>query len=436
MRYMLCRKLKAVAALKASLKPFLGTLLLVGLSSANHAWALNSGDILTINAGTCPPTVSVIAGAPTAPPAAGQGSCFGMRMNSTLVFQTRIQGYNNIVIGSTQPASGSHSNLPNGSESPGIDQPWEFFSNTGMHLTNIPTTEISPNSILNFSGWTVTWNGIAAINMGTGAHGPGYINGQAQIVCSPTNCSNGATYTLAYTATVPSDSVSFPNVNYSLRLEGTVVVPGGAQSLPVGIAAGGVGGATTIRVNAAALTAAGIPTDTVGGPSNLGFSNSGGYYDFVTPVAALGGTTQVVLPLTATLPAGFVYRKYKNGSWASFVSDANNNITSATVATGSPCPAPGNGAYGLATAGHNCLQLTITDGGPNDADGTLNSSVRDPGGVATAVTAPPGIAASGSSGCSLSATSVNPLERSDWWLLLGFVAWLGFVVRRKRAIMK
>ena len=35
-------------------------------------------------------------------------------------------------------------------------------------------------------------------------------------------------------------------------------------------------------------------------------------------------------------------------------------------------------------------------------------------------------------GCSLSAGPVNPLERGDWWLLLGFVAWMGFVARRKR----
>ena len=35
-------------------------------------------------------------------------------------------------------------------------------------------------------------------------------------------------------------------------------------------------------------------------------------------------------------------------------------------------------------------------------------------------------------GCSLSATPVNPLDRGDWWLLLGFVAWMGFVARRKR----
>ena len=37
-------------------------------------------------------------------------------------------------------------------------------------------------------------------------------------------------------------------------------------------------------------------------------------------------------------------------------------------------------------------------------------------------------------GCTLSTTPVNPLERGDWWLLLGFVAWMGgLVAKRKRA---
>ena len=306
--------------------------------------------------------------------------------------------------------------------------PWEFFTNTGMHLTSVPITEIVSNSVLDFSGWTVTWNGIPTIYMGSGAHGAGFINGQAQIVCSPINCANGATYTLAYTATVPGNSANFPGVLYSLRLEGTVVVPSGAQSLPLGIAAGGTGGATTIRVTEIQLTAGGIPVD-------FGFSHSGGYYDFITPATAPGGTTQVVLSLTAPLPTAFVYRKYKNGSWSSFVTNASDNLKSAQgTGPGGSCPAPGNAAYASpATAGHYCLQLTITDGGPNDADGNLNSSVRDPGGVATVVATFQDNRTSGSSGCSLGAAPVNPLERGDWWLLLGFVAWMGFVVRRKRA---
>jgi hypothetical protein len=37
-----------------------------------------------------------------------------------------------------------------------------------------------------------------------------------------------------------------------------------------------------------------------------------------------------------------------------------------------------------------------------------------------------------SGGCSLSSFKVNPSERADWWLLAGFVAWLGIVRRRNK----
>ncbi len=37
-----------------------------------------------------------------------------------------------------------------------------------------------------------------------------------------------------------------------------------------------------------------------------------------------------------------------------------------------------------------------------------------------------------SGGCSISSLPVNPSERADWWLLAGFVAWLGVVRRRNK----
>ena len=47
------------------------------------------------------------------------------------------------------------------------------------------------------------------------------------------------------------------------------------------------------------------------------------------------------------------------------------------------CPPPQSTVYrdGLNT-GDWCVQLTIEDGGPNDADGLANGSIDDPGGVA------------------------------------------------------
>src|SRR5690606_11810863 len=65
-----------------------------------------------------------------------------------------------------------------------------------------------------------------------------------------------------------------------------------------------------------------------------------------------------------------------------FVSNSNNQLMSSAGEPGY-CPPPGDSSWqsGL-TAGHRCVQLTIEDGGPNDADGLANGSIVDPGGIA------------------------------------------------------
>lgn len=96
-----------------------------------------------------------------------------------------------------------------------------------------------------------------------------------------------------------------------------------------------------------------------------------------------GDSVRIVLPLSGTIPADASYRKYfADIGWATFVEDAIDRIASAP-GTPDSCPAPGNDQYvaGLAE-GNRCVQLTIRDGGPNDADGIANRVVQDPGGVA------------------------------------------------------
>jgi hypothetical protein len=77
-----------------------------------------------------------------------------------------------------------------------------------------------------------------------------------------------------------------------------------------------------------------------------------------------------------------VYRKHASGLWHDFSVARGDAIASARGADG-VCPPPGSDAYrpGLA-AGDGCVQLTLTDGGPNDADGSANGVIRDPGGLA------------------------------------------------------
>ncbi|WP_052417289.1 fibronectin type III domain-containing protein [Cellvibrio mixtus] len=115
------------------------------------------------------------------------------------------------------------------------------------------------------------------------------------------------------------------------------------------------------------------------------FEPVGGVFDFaIRDLPTPGQSVRVVIPQRAAVPANAVYRKFQQGRWVSFVTDADNSIHSAA---GNPgyCPPPGSAEWtpGL-TAGHLCVQLTIEDGGPNDDDGQVNSAVVDPGAVSGA----------------------------------------------------
>ncbi|MGB5396904.1 MAG: putative Ig domain-containing protein, partial [Gammaproteobacteria bacterium] len=113
------------------------------------------------------------------------------------------------------------------------------------------------------------------------------------------------------------------------------------------------------------------------------YANLGGFYDFeITGLNEAIYTARVVIPLQSAILSGAQYRKYNGASWATFVENDLNSISSAKGELG-VCPAPGSIEYtpGL-TAFDFCVQLTLEDGGPNDADGLRNYVVRDPGGVA------------------------------------------------------
>lgn len=131
-------------------------------------------------------------------------------------------GYNGLHLGTTQLASGSHSGRVNGTESPNIDIPWEYFSQTGMHQTTSDTTVLSSYSnmaTLDFSGWSWDWYGLE-VDFGSGAWGDN-ADGVAEITCS-VDCSYGDAYELYYTATVPTNDPIWSNAQYSFHLFGKV----------------------------------------------------------------------------------------------------------------------------------------------------------------------------------------------------------------------
>ena len=134
------------------------------------------------------------------------------------------------------------------------------------------------------------------------------------------------------------------------------------------------------------------------GSADADWDYLGGLVDFKVSGAQAGATYNVVIPLSGTVPAGAVLRKFMgdNIGWQDFVENATNAIHSA-MATSGTCPEPGSSAYapGLPTADGMvpeqtiCLELLIEDGGPNDMDGVANGTVVDPSGIATLYFGPP-----------------------------------------------
>lgn len=160
-------------------------------------------------------------------------------------------------------------------------------------------------------------------------------------------------------------------------------------------------------------------------------SNScvGGCFDFEITGLAVGGTASVVLPQINPLPADAVYRKFVNGEWRAFrETGTSGGLTGGELASapGSPgiCPPPNDPAYrsGL-NEGDLCVQVTIVDGGRNDADGVANGRIVDPGGVGGGVVSQ-GVTVSTISspntggGCSIGSGSAEERAlRGDWWLI-------------------
>ncbi|MGB2115691.1 MAG: invasin domain 3-containing protein [Porticoccaceae bacterium] len=109
-----------------------------------------------------------------------------------------------------------------------------------------------------------------------------------------------------------------------------------------------------------------------------------GLYDFVVSGEIPGSSYYLVLPLKVPFEEGQVFRKYMGPQvgWQNFVENANNSLFSSDAIEGA-CPEPGSSLFvnGL-QLGHNCIQLYIEDGGPNDLDGIAYGIVTDPGGIA------------------------------------------------------
>lgn len=112
--------------------------------------------------------------------------------------------------------------------------------------------------------------------------------------------------------------------------------------------------------------------------------NTGGVYDFV--VEGLSPTDQsykIVFPQLNPIPANALYRKQlASGDWQNFVITSQDKVFSTSGDYGY-CPPPGSEIWELGLiAGYWCVQVQISDGGPNDVDQLVNGTIVDPSGVA------------------------------------------------------
>lgn len=161
-----------------------------------------------------------------------------------------------------------------------------------------------------------------------------------------------------------------------------------------------------------------------------GFNIVSGVYDFeIRGLSDAKRTGRVVIPLTQSIPEQATFLKFSRGAWSTFVETATDGIRSGSSdASSKQCPPPGDSSYttGL-TAFDDCLELTLTDGGPNDADGEANGVIKDPGAVVVPAGAP-----TTSPDANSSPGGAGAL---DWWwlMMLTPLLWLQYRSRQGQA---
>lgn len=179
--------------------------------ASNANAALVDGSILTFSA---------YDGASGSIPANGNGSWFGVQ--PAVYGVTGISSFDGLIVGTTQVASGSHSGVPNGSESASIDNPHDWYGNTGMlgsvSDTNI-VSSVGNTATLDFTGIRWSWGGTDNIVIYDPEMGD---TGLASVVCS-LDCSNGDTYILDYVGYIEAGSASgLGGEEVRIHLEGTI----------------------------------------------------------------------------------------------------------------------------------------------------------------------------------------------------------------------
>ena len=218
--------------MKPTLKRCLGLVFAVHIASVcGSAYALSNGDTLEFT--------------PEDPPGSGNGSYFAFEVSPGFYINTPTASFEGVIIGQEQPAFGSHTGSPDGTEEPSIDVPWSFFGNTGMlHTpagsggTSVVGDDGNGVFTLDFSAIGMTWNGIANVPLGGDPANPDD-TGLATLICSTPACTTGNSYVLDFSSHVPQgDPSGFGGVAVKIHLEGTVNVSPDILDLRIDISGG------------------------------------------------------------------------------------------------------------------------------------------------------------------------------------------------------
>lgn len=359
-----------------------------------------------------------------------QGSWFSMQISaSQLVYTNLAPGPDGgIIVGTEQPATGSHTGAPNETEQPGVTAPWVFFSNTGFDFTrNGGISNNGDGTLLYRDKFVITWNGIGVINLGGSSEFPEDL-GFATITCSDKPCQHGSDFVLDYAAHVEDvdgfTPSGFNGVPYAHHLEGTVQFLDGSIATTDGSVS-----------NQVFLSASDVPSD-----PEVDLQCAGGCIDYTIDGVTPGSQVTIVIPLQGGVPNSPVWRILDNGTWRDFDTTGGDSVKTAPMVTGSlssECPPPGDAEYidlvneSSPNVGHQCVQLAVRDNGLNDLNDSLGT-IEDPSGFGTAG-APVFVdnRGSGTSGCTLwSSSPRNGIMRYfDWWLIGAFLGWLGWTRR-------
>ena len=235
-----------------------------------------------------------------------------------------------------------------------LDKQWIFGGPTGFHKTLsglvIATDDGAGNVTLTMTPWTVEYGG-NDVDMGAGA--------DAILTCAST-CADGETFTLDYTATVPSGG--FMGVFYGLHLEGTIVVPV-SDTAPVAS-----GDPYTVDRNSTGNSFDVLAND-VDNENNIDIASvqigtpaQGGS----TTINADGTITYDVTPGASLQPDSFTYT----------VKDTNANLSNevtVSITIQNALPVAFNDAESMNPTGVSSVDIDVT-ANDTDADGTIDTS--------------------------------------------------------------